>query len=374
MQHGRISAIVPAAGFSSRMHRFKPLLPLPDGRTLLASVIHRFRVFGIDEVIVVTGFRSEGLVSAIDKAGARQIVNRDFEKGMFSSILAGIRNLSTDCRAFFLLPADIPAVRPATLAAILSEFNRSPAPVVYPVFDGERGHPPLISTRIAPAILDYAGGGGLRQCLCLFDGEAMDVPVCDRGILMDADTPADYERIVARSRSYHVPDRDECRVLMEIVLRTDPAIIRHGRAVADTALAIARAAPPSLTLDTGIIEAAALLHDIAKNRKNHAEKGAAMIESLGFGPVAGIVRTHMDLNTDAAKPLDEAEVLFLADKLTFGTRFTPDLRQRFINKKKRYKDTPEAGEAIERRLDTALTILAKLPDDLLSSISKRLRP
>ena len=143
----RIAVIVLAAGYSSRMAKFKPLLPLA-GSTALERCIRLFRDAGVCEVIAVLGHRAEELQPLAERAGARCILNPHFKQGMFSSISAGSRALAGWVEAAFVLPADIPLVRPHTIRRMASIFVTRREGIVYPVFEGRRGHPPLIERKI----------------------------------------------------------------------------------------------------------------------------------------------------------------------------------------------------------------------------------
>src|ERR1035438_509749 len=117
----RIAAIVLAAGYSSRMAEFKPLLPL-GGSTALELCIRLFRDAGVAEVLAVLGHRADELQPLAERAGARCILNPHFEQGIFSSISAGSRALAGWVEAAFVLPADIPLVRPHTIRRMASVF------------------------------------------------------------------------------------------------------------------------------------------------------------------------------------------------------------------------------------------------------------
>src|ERR1035437_1975917 len=99
----RLAAIVLAAGYSSRMAEFKPLLPLA-GSTALERCIGLFHAAGVAEVIAVLGHRAEELQPLAERAGARCIFNSRFEQGMFSSLFARRRALSSGGEAAFGLP------------------------------------------------------------------------------------------------------------------------------------------------------------------------------------------------------------------------------------------------------------------------------
>ena len=194
---GKIVALIPAAGFSARMGCFKPLLPLGKS-TLIQAAVERFHRAGIEDVRVVTGYKAEEIAPVLDKLGATNIFNPDYEKGMLSSILAGLKTFEPEIEAFFLLPADIPLVSPATIDALAGVYRNSGASIVYPRYEGVRGHPPLISRNLT-AELTGEYEGGLRAFLSRYQENAVDLDVTDQSILMDCDTPEDYRNLQAHA-------------------------------------------------------------------------------------------------------------------------------------------------------------------------------
>ena len=82
-----IGGVVLAAGYSSRMGDFKPLLPVA-GVPALKRCIDTLTAAGA-ETAVVTGFRREELAPLVREWGACEIVNPDYGAGMFTSVLAG---------------------------------------------------------------------------------------------------------------------------------------------------------------------------------------------------------------------------------------------------------------------------------------------
>jgi CTP:molybdopterin cytidylyltransferase MocA len=77
-------------------------------------------------------------------------------------------------------------------------FEDASSVILYPTFDGRRGHPPLIATSLIPQILMWSGGGGLRAFLNGRDAESAELAVNDESILIDLDTPEDYRRMLGR--------------------------------------------------------------------------------------------------------------------------------------------------------------------------------
>jgi molybdenum cofactor cytidylyltransferase len=194
--NARYAAIVLAGGLSTRMKQFKPLLPLGD-ETITDRVISLFLNAGVD-VFLVAGYRHDDIAAGIKKRDITIVYNPDYEKGMFSSIQAGIRRLGPEYRAFFINPVDVPLVRPATIKRLIVASGKNPDKIIYPVFGGERGHPPLIPSAVAPAILGWEKGRGLKAVLKSKERLALEVPVPDSFILFDIDTPEDYAELLAR--------------------------------------------------------------------------------------------------------------------------------------------------------------------------------
>ncbi|WP_241667422.1 DVU_1551 family NTP transferase [Pseudodesulfovibrio senegalensis] len=358
--HG-MAALIPAAGFSSRMGRLKPLLPLGDC-SVLARSVRLFRRAGIADIVVITGHRADEVGREAEACGARVVHNPDFEQGMFGSFRAGVAALRPDCTAFFALPADIPLVRPSTVAALRADFAGHGAAVTYPAFLGERGHPPLIRADVVSDILAHDGTGGLRTVLEAREPEAREVAVADMGTMLDMDRPEHYERAQAMADAGY-PQPDECRALWNM-REPNPALREHCAAVAGLALAMAEAlnerraanghAGPGL-LDTGLVLGAALTHDIAKGGRRHAQAGADFLESHGFPRAARIVADHADLTLAPDQPLGEREIVFLADKLVRGSGRV-ELESRYAAKMEQYGHDPDARAAIQARLERARTV------------------
>ena len=190
-----MAALILCGGRSSRIGVFKPLLSLGQ-ETIIERIIGLFRNAGIAEILVVLGHDAELLKPVLERHGVRYVINDGYDEGMFSSVKAGVNNIDRQRRAFFLLPADIPLVRPETLHSLMRSFEEKCADVCRPCYRGKRGHPPLISSALILPIMDFKGHGGLRMFLSRYKERTIDVDCDDPGILMDIDTPEDYEKVL----------------------------------------------------------------------------------------------------------------------------------------------------------------------------------
>lgn len=189
-------AIILAGGYSMRMKEFKPLLPLGDA-TIIENTIQVFQQAGVKDITVVIGYRAEDLKAVLEPLRIKWVYNENYHQGMYSSVVVGVNSLSPNAGGFFLLPADMPIVKPGTIKELISVNNCGEYDIIYPIYNGHRGHPPLISASLFFPIKNWDGGdgGGLRALLSQYQNNVTHVEVNDEGILTDIDNPEDYKKL-----------------------------------------------------------------------------------------------------------------------------------------------------------------------------------
>jgi molybdenum cofactor cytidylyltransferase len=352
------AAVVLAGGLSTRMNQFKPLLPIGEA-TVTDHVIDTFLGTGVD-VFLVAGYRYKEIKKRIKKHNITIVYNPDYERGMFSSIQAGVRRLPTYYQAFFMLPIDIPLVRPATIRRLMEVSAENPDNIIYPVFGGKRGHPPLIPTRLIPFILGWRTNRNLKAVLDSYKDLALEIPVADSLILYDIDTPGDYAALLERLRRYEVPTDEEANVILNDICKVPPDGIKHGLKVAEVAAAIARALDAAgQKADMEIVRMAAELYDVAKDQMKHDIVGETLLRELGFGMVGDIIAICSDLEGgNTCLPL-EAKIVYLADKLVIGESLV-SLEERYNSADHCFGMTPEIKVVITERLKVAIHVKKEL--------------
>lgn len=365
------TALILSAGFSSRMGSFKPLLPL-GGITVLERSVSLFRSAGVDDIRVVTGHRSAELEPLLKRLGVRTILNIRYREGMFSSVIAGTETLGADVDSFFILPVDLPLIRPVTIRWLLRERALTESDVLYPCFQGRRGHPPLISGKLAGSIASWSGVDGLRGALAQWEGRAREIEVPDEHILNDMDTPESYVELTKKVKHHEIPTEAECMAMLGGVY-VDPEIISHCRTVANLATLLARKLNRAgYQMDINLLTAAALLHDLARTEPNHARAGANMLREAGFGKVGDLVAEHMDITASDQGEIRPMDLLYLADKISMGDRHVT-LTERFQKALERYSHDPDISRKVAERLKQALTIQTRLESTLGCSLAEMIR-
>jgi CTP:molybdopterin cytidylyltransferase MocA len=185
------AVIILAAGFSSRMGTDKALLDL-GGKPVIKRIICSYQAAGIEQIVVVTGQNHTALRQL--QLQATLLQNPVPENGMFSSIQTGVAELDPEVEAFFVHPVDTPLVNPETLASLIAVLQQHPAiDGVIPVFQGKRGHPPLLRVRLLPELLQADGAGGLRS---LYLGwQMLELASDDQAVILDMNTPEQYAQM-----------------------------------------------------------------------------------------------------------------------------------------------------------------------------------
>lgn len=206
-------AVVTAAGMSSRMGDFKPMLKM-GSLSVALRIIANFQQAGVFPIVLVTGYRADELEKHVAGQGVICVRNENYENSeMIDSAAIGLNYIAGKCRRTFITPVDIPLFTVSTVKELMAQN----ADIVKPVCDGKAGHPVLINCEIIPELLKEGKECGLNKAMARFKDATEYVEVDDEGVLKDADTPEDYRNMV----EYH--NRQLLRP------RVDISLVREGK-------------------------------------------------------------------------------------------------------------------------------------------------
>ncbi|MHC4664009.1 MAG: molybdenum cofactor cytidylyltransferase [Planctomycetota bacterium] len=196
-----ISAILLAAGTSSRLGRPKQLLPLGDS-TIIERVVENLRNANVIEVIVVLGHESEKISSKLVPADFVKVIhNPEYEEGMGSSIRCGMRHAAAHSDGYLISLGDKPLVDTNIVNLLVEEFYMCDKKIVVPAYKGERGHPVVISRAYRDELANLRGDTGARDLLSVHADEVLEIPLQSDAVLVDIDTVEDYERLLGKLRN-----------------------------------------------------------------------------------------------------------------------------------------------------------------------------
>ena len=135
----QIAAVVPAAGSSTRMGGANKLLLPWKSSTVIRQVIDALTASGVEEIVVTLGHEAETMRQALGKAPVRILHNTSHQQGMSTSILQGVKMLPDKVDGIMIALADMPEIRPATIAALCNAFHSHAGKyIVVPVHDEQK--------------------------------------------------------------------------------------------------------------------------------------------------------------------------------------------------------------------------------------------
>ena len=186
----KVAAIVLAAGQSSRMGAFKPLLPFGDS-TVIECCLDNFRQASVDEIVVVVGHRAGEMREHLKNANVAFALNDDPASEMSVSIARGVEQLSPESEALLIALVDHPAVSGKTVGTIVDAWIAG-AQFVQPEYNGRGGHPVLIDLKYRHDLLHLDPQKGLRALFDAHRDQVRRLLVDSPFVARDMDTWEDY--------------------------------------------------------------------------------------------------------------------------------------------------------------------------------------
>lgn len=189
-----IGAIVLAAGMSVRMDQPKLLLPWGKS-TIIEEVVGTIQVSGMANIIVVTGAFHQQISALLEPRHIELAFNTDFENGsMLRSLQVGLNALPDSAQAALVALADQPMINKGVIRHMLKEFRSKQPCFLVPSFQGRRGHPWIFDRQYFDEIMALPLETTMRDFLNLHSTEITYLEVSSDSILVDIDTPEDYQR------------------------------------------------------------------------------------------------------------------------------------------------------------------------------------
>jgi molybdenum cofactor cytidylyltransferase len=190
-----ISAILLAAGQSKRMGKLKQLMPFGKS-TIVGQAVDNLLNSSVDEVVVVVGYMAEDVTNAIAAKPVKLVINRDYEQGMSTSIVAGLKSVRSGVQGVMLALGDQPLVDSQTISRLIDEFYGHDKGIAVPTYRGRRGHPIIFAIKYKEQLLKLSGDVGGRQIIENNPDDVLEVAVDSESVVADFDTTDDYQAYV----------------------------------------------------------------------------------------------------------------------------------------------------------------------------------
>ena len=182
-------AILLAAGSGSRFGGGKLLAQLADG-TPVGLASWRNLTTAMDQCIAVVRSGDIALRDMLRAEGAKVIECADAQDGMSRSLIAGVK-ATADSSGWVIALGDMPYIKPATIRKVADAIELG-ALIALPTYQGKRGHPVGLSSRLLPELSGIQGDEGAREVVRRH-AEDCRLIACDDdpGLLQDIDTRDD---------------------------------------------------------------------------------------------------------------------------------------------------------------------------------------
>jgi molybdenum cofactor cytidylyltransferase len=204
-----VSAVVLAAGMSTRMGRNKLLLTFRD-KPLVVHAVDTLMASKAGEIIVVLGHESEKVwdrledyAGQVSNGGQRRRVllvkNPDYRDGLSTSVRTGVQAVSPEAEAIMVYLADQPLLEPGDVDRIIEAFAAAKAKnkmIVVPFFKGERGNPVILDASLRDSILGIVGDVGCKGVIKRYPEKVYAIEMENDHVVRDVDDAQAYERLV----------------------------------------------------------------------------------------------------------------------------------------------------------------------------------
>lgn len=193
-----VSAIVVAAGLSTRMGEPKQLLPYGE-HTVIEQIVSVLLRCPLDEIVVVSGHERRAIETRLAAWAVRLVFNSSYQRGeMLSSVQRGLSALGPEVHAALIVLGDQPQLETTVVRQLLEAYHGGVGHLLIPSFQMRRGHPILIDRVHFSEILALGSGGTLRHVIDAHADEIRYVEVESDSVLRDIDTPEEYQQELRR--------------------------------------------------------------------------------------------------------------------------------------------------------------------------------
>ena len=188
----KITNIILAAGQSKRMLKNNKLLIKINKQSMIDKMVSTSLNSSADSTVVVLGYQSDIIQEIIQNKEIITIINKDYKKGLSSSLQCGISALPDDCDAAIIILADMPNIKSKIIDSLINNFNpQKNKSIIIPTFNGKRGNPILLDRKYFPDIISVKGDKGAKDIIVNNKNSILEIPQKDSSVLNDIDTKED---------------------------------------------------------------------------------------------------------------------------------------------------------------------------------------
>lgn len=171
------------------------------GRPMLGRTLETIRQSSVDRIVVVLGADAATIRKKVRFVNEKVVVNHEYRRGMSESLKTGLAVVQDEADAVMVVLGDQPFLASETVDRLIDAYQASKAPVVVPVYHGQRGNPVLFDRSLFLQVMNIQGDAGAKSVVLRNEAALREVAVEDQGVLLDLDTPSDYAGARSRGQS-----------------------------------------------------------------------------------------------------------------------------------------------------------------------------
>ena len=166
-KNNNIKKILLAAGESKRFGDKNKLSEIINGKPIINHILDTlFEIFDPSELIVIVGHEQNIIKNLIFNKDIKILENKDYRKGIGTSIALGMNNLNVDIDGVMIIPADMPYINSKDLINLEKKFMElNCVKVVMPEHNYRIGNPVILPRNYFKTLKSLKDDFGARSLI-----------------------------------------------------------------------------------------------------------------------------------------------------------------------------------------------------------------
>jgi len=188
-----ITAILLAAGHSKRLKNENKLTKLFKGKPLINHILYSLIKSKVNKIIIVLGFEHLKIKTKLLKnKKINFVINKNYKKGMSSSIKTGLKKLPKNSKGFLIVLGDMPNITKTTINKICLSIIRSDKEIILPKFKNKTGNPIGFKYSMIKNIYKIKGDGGAKNIIKKNNKKIKFLNINSKSILINFNTKRNF--------------------------------------------------------------------------------------------------------------------------------------------------------------------------------------
>jgi len=200
----KLGTILLAAGASQRMGQSKQLLPV-QGEPAIRFCIRQILDAGLETLVVVLGANRKEILPVLGDLPVGIAVNTRSGSQMAESVSCGLSEMPHSVTGIMIALCDHPLVSFMTYATLSAHYYQAPDSILLPVYNGRGGHPTVFPRFLCNAV---HANIPLNRVVRRHADRVCRIPVDDPAVILDMDTPDDYQCVLSLAAERIPADTD----------------------------------------------------------------------------------------------------------------------------------------------------------------------